>query len=156
MKGSMKFWGFVLCAGMLVMLAMPCLAGDRPVSTRDLKGISPHRHRYIFSVLGGAAIGAGIGKILGGGPDIGKGLLIGSGGASALYLHSHRSTGGNYRDWLFIGSHTALGTGVGWTICGCNTGALAGGLIGGGGSAVWRAMAPDKGINQVSQQVPQP
>ncbi len=156
MKGRTKFWGLLLTAAMLVWLAAPCLAGDRPIDKRDLKGISPHRHRYIFSVVGGAAIGAGIGKVLGGGNDITKGLLIGSGGASALYLHSHRSTGGAYRDWLFIGSHTALGTGLGWTICGCNTGALAGGLIGGGGSAMWRALEPDKGVNQVSQQVQHP
>ncbi len=150
MFGRIKFWSLALCVAFLLATVAPALAGDRDVDVRDLKGISPHRHRYIFSVIGGAAVGAGIGKILGGGNDITKGLLIGSGGMSALYLHSHRSTGGAYRDWLFIGSHTALGTGIGWTICGCNTGALAGALVGGGASAIWRAMAPDRGIHTAS------
>lgn len=150
MFGRMKFWSLALGVAFLLATVAPAFAGDRDVGARDLKGISPHRHRYIFSVIGGAAVGAGIGKVLGGGNDISKGLLIGSGGMSALYLHSHRSTGGAYRDWLFIGSHTALGTGIGWTVCGCNSGALAGGLIGGGASAIWRAMAPDRGVRTAS------
>src|SRR5581483_11479575 len=103
--------------------------------------------------IGGAALGGGFGALVGGKGNFAKGLLIGGGGASALYLHSHRSTGGAYRDWLFIPTHTALGTGIGWTICGCDNGAAAGALIGGGGSALWRAMAPDKGFGQVTQDI---
>jgi hypothetical protein len=48
------------------------------------------------------------------------------------------------RNWLFIGSHTALGTGLGWTIRGCNKGALTGDLIGGGGSGNRRAKTQSK------------
>jgi hypothetical protein len=153
MKGSKKLWGLAVCLGLLLLTVGPAYAGDRPVDKRDLKGISPHRHRYIFATIGGAAVGAGLGALAGGGGNISKGLLIGGGGASALYLHSHRSTGGAYRDWLFIPSHAALGTGIGWTICGCDNGAVAGLLIGGGGSAIWRAMAPDKGFSQVTQDL---
>jgi hypothetical protein len=82
---------------LLLITVVPAFAADRPVDPRDLKGVSPHLHRYIFSVIGGTAVGAGIGAILGGGHNIQKGMLIGGGGASALYLHSHRSTGGAYR-----------------------------------------------------------
>ena len=155
MTGRNKFWGLAICLGLLLMLVAPAFAGDRPVDKRDLKGISPHRHRYIFATMGGAAVGAGFGALIGGKGNFAKGLLIGGGGASALYLHSHRNTGGAYRDWLFIPTHTALGTGIGWTLCGCDNGALAGALIGGGGSAIWRAMAPQKGFGQVTQDVTQ-
>jgi hypothetical protein len=140
----------VLLVMFLLGIVTPARAGERDVDVRDLKGISPKRHKHLFSVIGGAAVGAGIGLLLGSGNDVTKGLFIGGGGASAVYLHSHRTTGGAYRDWLFIGTHTALGTGLGWTICGCDDGAVAGALIGGGGSAIWRAMAPHRGITTMT------
>ncbi len=128
------------------------MASDRPVDKNDLKSISPHRHRYLFSVIGGTLLGAGIGELVGGGHgNIAKGMLIGGGGLSAIYLHSHRSAADGYRDWAFIGSHSALGLGAGWTICGCERGAVFGLLAGAGGSAIWRAMAPQKGFHQVAQ-----
>ncbi|HYY69761.1 MAG TPA: hypothetical protein VE734_08510 [Terriglobales bacterium] len=145
MFGNKRFLTLALCLIFLVSAA-PVFAGDRDVDVNDLKGISPHRHRYIFSVIGGGLVGGGLGALVGGAPNVEKGILLGSGGMSALYLHSHRSTGGANRDWLFIGSHTALGTGLGWTLCGCNKGALFGALAGGGGSAIWRSMAPNRGI----------
>jgi len=146
-----RFWSVALCLALLLAVVSPAMAGDRPVDTRDLKGISPHRHHYIFSVIGGALVGAGVGELLGGGGDVVKGMLIGGGGLSAIYLHSHRGAASGWRDWAFIGSHTALGLGAGWTICGCDTGAVSGALIGAGGSAIWRSLAPHKGLNEVAQ-----
>jgi hypothetical protein len=142
--GGKQLWVAVLCACLLLMFTLPAFAADRPMDKQDLQGISPKRHRYIFSVIGGAAVGMGLGAVLGSGNDITKGLLIGAGGASAFYLHTHRSAGGAYRDWAYIASHTALGTGIGWTACGCDDGALAGALIGGGSSAIWRASQPSR------------
>ncbi len=150
MQGK-KILGTMLAFVLVAAFVAPAFAGDRPVDERDLKGISPKRHRYIFSVIGGTLVGAGVGALVGGGGNIAKGMLIGGGGVSALYLHSHRSTGAGYRDWAFIASHTALGLGAGWTICGCDEGALFGGLAGAGGSMIWRAMAPQKGFNQVAR-----
>ena len=94
----------------MLTIVASAFAGDRDVDIKDLKGISPHRHRYIFAVLSGGVVGAGLGALVGGAPNVEKGLLLGAGGMSAPYFHSHRSTGGAYRDWLFIGSHAALGT----------------------------------------------
>ena len=143
MRGGNKFWGLVLCLVMLFTLAMPAVAADPQTTVKDLKGISAKRHRYIFSVLGGAAVGAGIGVLLGSGNDITKGLLVGGGGGSALYLHSHRRDDLNgWRNWAFIGSYTAFGSGMGWTLCGCDDGAIAGALIGAGGSAWYTAAHP--------------
>ena len=89
-----KFLTVTLSLIFLLTVVATAFAGDRDVDVRDLKGISPHRHRYIFSVVGGGLVGAGLGALVGGAPNVEKGLLIGAGGASALYLHSHRSTGG--------------------------------------------------------------
>src|SRR4051794_41934033 len=83
-----KLWALLLCFCFFVAV-MPAFAADPDVTTKDLKGISPQRHRYIFSVLGGAAVGDGIGVLLGSGNDITKGLVVGAGGVSALYLLSH-------------------------------------------------------------------
>ncbi len=138
-----KFLGLVLCFLLAVWFVVPAFAADPPMDAkRDLQGISPKRHRYIFSVIGGAALGAGIGALLGGGNDITKGLLIGGGGASSLYLHSHRREGGSLRPWEYFASHTALGAGVGWTICGCDDGLVSGTLVGAGGDLLWQTMTP--------------
>jgi hypothetical protein len=144
MLGGKALWVLVVCACLLLTFTLPAFAADRPMDKQDLQGISPKRHRYFFTVLGGAAVGMGLGAVLGSGNDITKGLLIGSGGASAFYLHSHRNAAGRHRDWAYIFSHTALGTGIGWTACGCDDGALAGALIGGGSSAIWRASTPTR------------
>lgn len=147
-----RFWCVALCLALLLTCVGPAFASDRQVDARDLKGITPHRHRYIFSVVGGTLLGAGVGALIGGGHgNVMKGMLIGGGGLSAIYLHSHRGAADGYRDWVFIASHTALGAGAGWTICGCNRGALFGTLAGAGGSMIWRALAPQKGFHKVAQ-----
>lgn len=142
MRGK-RLTAFVCSLAMALLLAVPAFAGGPQTTAQDLKGISPKRHRYIFSVLGGAAVGAGIGVLLGGGGDIAKGLMVGGGGGSALYLHTHpREDLNGWRSWAVIGSHTALGGGIGWTLCGCDDGLVAGSLIGGGASAWWHAAHP--------------
>jgi len=141
MAGGKRFWSLLCAALMLLLLAMPALAADPQVTKDDLKGISPKRHRYIFSTVGGALVGMGIGELLGGGNDVVKGLMVGAGGGSAFYLHTHpRENLAGWRNWVFMGSYTSLGGGLGWTACGCNTGLVSGALIGGGASA-WYAAA---------------
>ncbi len=130
---------------MLFIATMPAMAADPEVTTKDLKGISPQRHRYLFSVIGGAAIGAGIGALVGGGNDITKGIMMGGGGMSALYLHSHRRDNLNgWRNWAYVGSYTAFGGGLGWTLCGCDDGLVSGLLIGGGATAAWLSAHPQR------------
>jgi hypothetical protein len=151
-----KLLAIVVTVCFLLILSVPSFSEDRPIDPkRDLKGISPKRHRYIFSVLGGAALGAGLGAILGSGNDLTKGALVGGGAMSSFYLSSHRNAGNGYRDWAYIFSHTALGTGIGWTACGCDDGAVAGALIGGGGTAAWRAMNPES-RRRTATTAPQP
>ncbi len=141
MATGKRLWVVVCCFLMLFMLAAAAFAGDPQTTAKDLKGISPKKYRYVFTTIGGAAVGMGIGKLLGGGPDVLKGMMIGGGGASALFLHSHpRSTLHGWRNWAIIGSYTSLGGGLGWTACGCNTGLVSGALIGGGGSAWYTAL----------------
>ncbi len=141
MLGGKRVWVLFLSVLLLWMLAVPAFAADPQVTKDDLKGISPKRYRYVFSTIGGAAVGAGIGKLLGGGNDMLKGLMLGGGGASALYLHSHpRATLNGWRNWAIIGSYTAAGAGAGWTACGCDRGLVAGTLIGAGGSAWYTAL----------------
>ena len=135
-----RFWAALCSVLMLFMLAMPAFAEDPQTTASDLKGISPKRYRYLFSTAGGAAVGAGIGILLGGRTEALKGILIGGGGGSALYLHSHpRENLNGWRSWALIGSHATLGGGLGWTLCGCDDGLVAGTLIGGGASAWWHA-----------------
>ncbi len=142
MRGS-KLLGLVLCFVFLLWFAAPVFAADPPMDAkRDLQGISPKRHRYIFTVLGGAAVGAGVGALVGSGNDITKGVLVGAGGASSIWLHSHHREGGALRPWEYFASHTALGAGIGWTICGCNDGLISGTLIGAGGDLLWQTMTP--------------
>ena len=136
-----KFWILSLCLGLLFMLSSTAFAQE--MSSRDLNGTSPQHYKYIITTLGGAAVGAGLGFVLGGGAKTGKLALMGGGGASAWFLHTHRSTLGKFHDWAMVGSGTALGAGLGWTICNCNKGLVAGTLLGGGGTAVWEAMKND-------------
>jgi hypothetical protein len=148
MSGKKKLITYAMSLVLLILFAAPAFAQrrDRDVTARDLSGVpSPRRHRWLTSTIGGAAIGAGIGVLIGHKTEFVKGMLIGAGGGSSMYLHSHpRTFSGAARDWAFIGSHAALGTGLGWTICGCNDGAVAGLLVGGGASAWWRASLPDR------------
>jgi hypothetical protein len=129
---------------LIVFFAPAAFAADNEVTARDLQGISPKRHRYLFSVVGGTAIGAAVGVLLGGGNDITKGMLVGGGAASTAYLHTHKTAAGAWRPWAMLASHTALGSGLGWTLCGCDDGLVAGTLIGGGASAIWQASQPSR------------
>lgn len=145
MLGGQKLWALVLCFCLLVIATTPALAADPEITKNDLKGISPQHHKYLFSVLGGAAVGAGIGVLLGSGNDITKGLMIGGGGMSALYLHSHRRDSlKGWRNWAYMGSYAAFGGGLGWTLCGCDDGLVAGTLIGGGATAAWLSSHPQR------------
>ena len=129
----------VLCFCVLGLLVTPAFAGDRDVGVQDLKGI-PKKHRFLTSVVGGTLIGAGIGALLPGGANtVFKGMLIGSGASGEWYMANHRQAGSGWRDWAHIGSTAALGTGIGWTVCDCNDGAIAGMLIGGGLQGIWQA-----------------
>lgn len=144
MRGK-KLWSLVICFCLLIVAAVPSVAADPEVTKKDLKGISPQHHKYLFSVLGGAAVGAGVGVLLGGGGDIGKGIMVGGGGMSALYLHSHRHDDlGGWRNWAYVGSYSSFGGGLGWTLCGCDDGLVSGMLIGGGATAAWLASHPQR------------
>jgi hypothetical protein len=140
-----RFLGLALSLAMFFMSCGMAFAGDRPMDKRDLEGISPKRHRLLFSTIGGAAVGMGVGVLVGGSKAWVKGALVGGGGGSSWYLHNHPNAGGGYHDWALIGSHTALGAGLGWTLCGCNDGFGAGALIGGGGTAWWLSAHKDRG-----------
>jgi hypothetical protein len=145
MLGGRKIWALLLCCCLLFIAALPAMAADPEITKEDLKGISPQRHKYLFSVVGGAAIGAGIGVLVGGGGDVVKGMMVGGGGMSAYYLHTHRRDNmGGWRNWAYVGSYTALGGGLGWTICGCDDGLVSGLLIGGGGTTAWLAAHPQR------------
>jgi hypothetical protein len=148
MLGGRKLVGLLMCAALLFFFMVPAFAGDRDMTTQDLHGVPKLRaHRYAFAVIGGAAVGAGLGWLLpGGNTSVAKGALVGGGAMSTFYLMSHRNAAAGWRDWAFIGSNTALGTGLGWTLCGCDTGAVAGALFGGGGTAAWRAMGGAGGV----------
>ncbi len=147
MSGGKRSLSLTLCLGLLILVSAPLFAANRDVDKSDLKGISPKRHKYIFNVLGGVAIGAGIGALLGGAPSITKGMLIGGGGASAWYLHSHPNAAGDMHNWAHLASYTALGSGLGWTLCKCGDGAGWGALMGGGASALWLANSRDAGTH---------
>lgn len=154
MTNSKKFWTVILSVCFLIVAMAPAYAGDTPQVIQDMKNNSPLRRRYFFSVLGGAAIGAGVGVLVGGGNDITKGLLVGGGGASTAFLHANRRAGGAYRPWYMLAGHTALGSGIGWTICGCNDGLAAGTLVGFGASAIWQASNPAKVRGTAQQRRP--
>jgi hypothetical protein len=163
MLGVKKLCALALSICLLWFLAVPAFAADPQVTSKDLKGIGPKHHRYAFAVIGGAAVGMGVGAAIGAGwsNDIAKGLLIGSGAASALYLHSHKhDTLNGWRNWAYLGSYTALGGGIGWTVCGCNPGLGAGLLVGGGATAIWLAENPQRthptATNVPNAPAPQP
>ena len=139
MSGGKKFVLIALCLCVLGLLVTPAFAGDRDVSIQDLKGI-PKKHRLLTSIVGGAALGAGIGALLPGGANtMWKGVLIGSGAAGEWYMSNHRNAAGAWTDWAHIADGAALGAGIGWTICDCNDAAIGGLLIGGGLEGIWAA-----------------
>jgi hypothetical protein len=114
-------------------------AADRDATTGDLRGI-PKSHRYAWAVLGGTAVGAGIGVIApGGNKSAVKGLLIGGSLTSAFWLAKHPRAAEGKRPFAHIVTNTILGTSVLWTLCDCGGGAWAGALIGGGGTALIQA-----------------
>ena len=137
-----KLWTLAICLGLLGMFGSTAIAQD--MNNSDLNGVSPQHFKYIITTAGGAALGAGLGFLLGGGAKTGKLALIGGGGASAWFLHTHPYELGRFHDWAMVGSGTTLGMGIGWTICNCDHGLIAGTLIGGGGTAVWEAMKHDR------------
>ncbi len=138
-----RFWTLILCFGLLFSLGAAAQR-DRDPDSRDLRGISPKTHKYIFTVLGGAALGAGLGFVLPGQKTPLKMMLMGGGGGSTWYLMTHRNALGAARPWAMIGGNTALGWGIGWLGCNCRDGAYAGMLIGGGASAAWEALSNDR------------
>src|SRR6516225_1817594 len=88
---------------LVFLLAVPALADDRDPDSKSLKGI-PKGHKHMWAVIGGAALGAGLGAIPGGADNFFKGALIGGGGASALYLAKHRGQEG---PWSYVISNAA-------------------------------------------------
>lgn len=116
---------------------------NRDVDTQDLKGITK-KHHYLWATAGGAALGAGIGALIppGSGKSAAKGVLLGGGLTSFFYLASHKEAADGYRPLAFIATNTALGAGIGWSVCNCGTGSWTGALIGGGFTAIVQAVRP--------------
>jgi hypothetical protein len=141
-----KFWVLVLCLGLIfpLMSVAQTRNHNRDVDSRDLNGISPHHFKYIMTTLGGAAAGAGLGFVLPGEKTPLKLMMLGGGGASAWFLHTHRNTLGPFHDWGMVGSNTALGSGIGWLGCNCHDGLIGGALLGGGITAAWEALKNDR------------
>lgn len=132
----------VLCFGLLGTLG--AAAQTRDPDRRDLSGISPKKHKYIFTVLGGAAAGAGLGFVLPGEKTPLKLMLMGGGAGNAWYLYTHRNALGSFHDMAMIGGNTALGWGIGWLGCNCRDGAYAGTLLGAGLTAGYEALQNDR------------
>jgi hypothetical protein len=131
----------VLCFGLLLSLSA---AAQRDPDRRDLRGLNPKRHKYLATVIGGAAVGAGLGFILPGEKTPLKLMLMGGGAGSTWYLYTHRDALGSFHDFAMIGGNTALGWGIGWLGCNCRDGAYAGTLLGGGVTAAWLALENDR------------
>jgi len=155
MKISNKLWALILSLGLLLMTA-PAFGADMPHVIKGLKNHGPAQHPYFFSVLGGSVIGMGVGALIGSGNDITKGLLVGGGGASTAYLLGNRRSGGAYRQWYMLAGGTALGTGIGWTVCGCGDGAALGAGIGFGAPAIYLASKPGRNRTAQTQQSTRP
>lgn len=79
-------WIIATCIGMLFTLRPSVLAQD--ITDQDTNGTNRQTFKYIVSTVGGSALGAGLGFLLGGGLKTGKLALIGGGGASAWFLHT--------------------------------------------------------------------
>jgi hypothetical protein len=96
------------------------------------------RFTYIVSLLGGAAVGAAAGALVGGRDSIGKGLLVGGGATSAMYLYKDQQSPADPLSYMT--SYTLLGTGLGWTFSDSGKGTGIGALAGFGGSALWLSL----------------
>lgn len=124
-----------VCVG---LLALPGFAADPDRRDRDsLRGI-PKGHKHLWAIIGGVAVGGGLGAI-GGTSGFFKGALIGGSGASAFYLAKHRGQEG---PWSYVITNAGLVAGLGWAICDCGAGGGAGALIGGGATALFQAFKP--------------
>jgi hypothetical protein len=122
----------------LLVAAFAFLLLARPLSAQDKEpsASSGHSWGYIFSYLGGAAVGAAVGMLGSSSQDTAKASLIGGGASSAFYLMRHdRGDPGYMKENMF--TYSTLGLGLGWAVSGNSTGAIAGGLAGGGGATVW-------------------
>ena len=141
---------------LIFLLIAPAFAGDP--GPRDVKGI-PKKNRYIWAIAGGTALGAGIGLLApGGNKSVAKGALIGGSGASLIYLMGHpRVVSNAWRPWVAVATNTALGTGIGWTACNCNSGAGIGALIGGGGTVLIQGFrSSHRGLSKAAGVPPAP
>jgi len=122
---------------------------NRDVTAADVTGI-PKGHRYMWSIIGGSALGAGLGAISSGKGAV-KGAFIGGGAASSFYLSKNKRAGGSARPWAWVLGNGALVAGLGWAICDCGGGFGAGALIGGGGTALVQALRPhQKTLTQIT------
>lgn len=139
-----KICTLILSFGLL--LALGATAQARDPDSSDLHGISPKNHKYIFTVLGGAAAGAGLGFILPGEKTPLKLMLMGGGAGSTWYLYNHRDALGSFHDMAMVGGNTALGWGIGWLGCNCRDGAYAGSLLGGGLTVGYEALKNDRSM----------
>jgi hypothetical protein len=157
-----KGFGGIMKAKCLLLIflvafgVMQAFAGDP--GPADVRGI-PKKNRYAWAIGAGTAIGAGVGWLLpGGNRSIGKGALIGGSGASFLYLATHkRALSPAWRPWAHVITNTALGTGIGWTACNCNSGAGIGALIGGGGTiGIWAFRPSSRGLSSAAGVSPGP
>ncbi len=132
---SRQILAVLLCVS---LLGLPGLAADRDASRQDLRGI-PHGHKHLWAVIGGTALGMGLGAIPGGASNVFKGAFIGGGAASAFYLAGHRGQEG---PWSYVITNAALVAGIGWAVCDCGAGFGAGALVGGGGTALFQSFKP--------------
>jgi hypothetical protein len=130
---------------------------DPDVKAKDVQGI-PHRHRYIWAIVGGTAVGTAIGIVApGGAKSAAKGALIGGSFASFLYLMKNRRAPGAWRSWALVITNAALAGGIGWTICDCGAGFGFGALGGGGATAAIQAIGTkSKGVAKVTGAKPPP
>jgi hypothetical protein len=132
---SRRILAVLLCVSLLVV---PGLAADRDASRNDVRGI-PHGHKHLWAVIGGTAVGLGLGAIPGGTSNVFKGGLIGGSAASLFYLMGHHNEEG---PWSYVLTNAALVAGIGWAVCDCGAGFGAGALVGGGGTALFQSFKP--------------
>jgi hypothetical protein len=132
---SRRILAVLLCVS---LLGVPGLAADRDTSRKDLRGV-PHGHKHLWAVIGGTAVGLGLGAIPGGTSNVFKGGLIGGSAASLFYLAGHRGQEG---PWSYVLTNAALVAGIGWAACDCGAGFGAGALVGGGGTALFQSFKP--------------